>query len=168
MKTNLFVKCYFILLLAVLVIGCSSTKNKTEEYRIITGAISKNTLLTPESPWFERNYKSYVIPDTVITELKSLLKDDISFKVFAGTWCSDSRMVTPKYYKLMDDLGCENYEMIGLDRQKTSPEKIEKDYNITLVPTFIVFRGGKEIGRIIEHPSKSPHEDLIEMLKREN
>ena len=168
MKCDLFMKYCFIFFLAVLLIGCSSSKSTVEEYRIITGSITKSTLLTPEFPWFERNYRNYVIPDSAITELKSLLTDNVSFKVFSGTWCSDSRMWIPQFYKLMDTLRCENYEVIGLDKEKRSPEKIEKDYNLTFVPTFIIFRNGKEIERILENPSKSLHEDLIAILKREN
>ena len=160
-------KNYFIFLFAVLLIGCSSSKTR-EEYRIITGSITKEVLLTPEFPWFERNYRTYIVSDSEIAELKNLVTDNVSFKVFSGTWCSDSRMWIPKYYKLMDTLDCKNYEIFGLDRKRTSPEKTEKNYNITIVPTFIVFRDGKEIGRILENPSKSLQEDFMEILKKEN
>jgi len=168
MGGNLFMKFYFIFLLAVLMVGCSSTKNKGEEYRIITGSITKETLLTAEFPWFERNYRVYIVPENELKELKSLLNETVSFKVFSGTWCSDSRMVLPRFYKLMDTLEFKKYEVFGLDRKKTSPEKIEQNYNINVVPTFIVFRDGKEIGRILEQPFKSLHEDFIEILKRED
>ena len=160
-------KYWFIFLFAVLLIGCSSG-NKVGEYRAVTGTITKEMLLTPEFPWFERNYVTYLIPESVLAELESLVTEDVSFKVFSGTWCSDSRMWVPKFYKLMDTLGCKNYEVIGLDKKKVSPEKKEKDYNVTIVPTFIVFRAGKEIGRILENPYNSLDEDFIEILKREN
>jgi uncharacterized protein (DUF1015 family) len=49
-----------------------------------------------------------------------------------------------------------------VDRTKTV-EKMELE--IEKVPTFIVYRNGEEIGRIIETPIKSMEEDLYEILK---
>jgi len=167
MKCKLFTKYCFIFLLAAVMTGCSAIKGK-EDYRIITGPTAKSTLSTPEFPWFETNYRNYVVPDDAIAELKSLITDDVRFVTFSGTWCSDSRRWVPQFYKLMDVLNCENYEVIGLDRQKASPQKTEKNYSVNFVPTFIILKNGKELERFLENMPRSLHEDFIEVLKKAN
>ncbi len=39
-------------------------------------------------------------------------------------------------------------------------------YQIKAVESIIVYRGGAEIGRIVEAPSKSIEADLLDILKR--
>ncbi|MGB0929441.1 MAG: hypothetical protein ACPGVB_01605 [Chitinophagales bacterium] len=40
--------------------------------------------------WFESNYNTYQVDETVLAPLKDKLKD-LTIKVFIGTWCSDSQ-----------------------------------------------------------------------------
>ena len=41
--------------------------------------------------------------------------------------------------------------MFGVNRAKTSLGNIAKAFNVTLVPTIIVMKDGKEIGRVVEY-----------------
>jgi uncharacterized protein (DUF1015 family) len=81
-----------------------------------------------------------------------------------GTWCSDSEMNVPIFFHVIDRaaLAKENIRIFCVDRTKTVEEM---ELNIEKVPTFIVYRKGEEIGRIIESPTKSMEEDLYEILK---
>ena len=57
--------------------------------------------------------------------------------------------------------------VIGLNRKKQSPNGEEVKYNITHVPTIIVEKYGKEIGRITEEPETGFIEkDLLNILKK--
>lgn len=56
--------------------------------------------------------------------------------------------------------------LVLVDRSKKSGKGIEAPYNIEYVPTFIVLRNQKEIGRIVESVSKSMEADLLEILGR--
>ena len=60
-------------------------------------------------------------------------------------------------------------QIIGVNRQKQAPDGEEVKYNITHVPTIILEKYGKEIGRIIESPKSGYLErDLVEILKKDN
>ena len=54
--------------------------------------------------------------------------------------------------------------MYGVDRAKTTRNGDEKKYGITLVPTIILFKDGKEVGRITETVKKSIEEDLATII----
>ena len=62
-------------------------------------------------------------------------------------------------------MGVTNYEIIGLNRDKQSPQGYEKGMNIDYVPTFIIYQNGKEVNRIIESPVESIEKDLIAILQ---
>ena len=59
--------------------------------------------------------------------------------------------------------------IIAVNRKKEAPGGEEGRYNIQKVPTIIVQKYGKEIGRIIESPKTGYLErDLVEILKKDN
>jgi len=41
--------------------------------------------------------------------------------------------------------------MFGVNREKTSLGNIAKAFNVTLLPTIIVMKDGKEIDRVVEY-----------------
>jgi hypothetical protein len=53
---------------------------------------------------------------------------------------------------------------MGLDREKKSPEFKNEQGDIEYVPTFIFFRNGQELGRIIESPIQSLEKDLRQII----
>lgn len=59
--------------------------------------------------------------------------------------------------------------IIAVNRKKESPSGEEGIYNIQRVPTIIVQKYGKEIGRIVETPKTFYVEkDLLEIIKKDN
>jgi hypothetical protein len=59
--------------------------------------------------------------------------------------------------------------IIAVNRKKESPNGEESKYNVSKVPTIIVQKYGKEIGRIIEMPTSGYIErDLVEILKKDD
>ena len=83
-----------------------------------------------------------------------------------GTWCSDSRENVPAFFKLMDYIKFrkKNIQLIGLDVDKKNPNEDEIKYNIINVPTFIFYRDGKEINRIVELTIESIEKDILKIL----
>ena len=56
--------------------------------------------------------------------------------------------------------------IIAVNRKKEAPNGEEGLYNIQRVPTIIVKKYGKEIGRIIEYPKSGFLErDLLDIIK---
>ena len=83
-----------------------------------------------------------------------------------GTWCEDSQRETPNFFKLLEAINFSknNHSLYGVSREKTTPQQFEKDLNITNVPTFIFYKNGKEINRIVEYPIESLEKDMLNIL----
>ena len=77
----------------------------------------------------------------------------VHFVVFGGTWCHDTQNLLPVFYRLLDKSNVPDAEvtLIGVDREKTALNGLHSAFKITNVPTFIVMKDGKEIGRVVEY-----------------
>ena len=109
-----------------------------------------------------KEYKPY---DKVIEYLQKYIRE-YSFVVFMGTWCDDSHTLIPKLERVLIQA---NYPlakvtMYGTDRAKMTKNGEQKAYNITLVPTIIVMKNGKEVGRITENVKKTIEDDLAALI----
>ncbi len=114
--------------------------------------------------WFNDKYKSYEPDSEILKELKVAL-EDISIEGFMGTWCTDSKREVPKFYKIMDAIEFTDFKMIVVDYSKKA-NGLEEGKNINFVPTFILYKNGKEIGRFIERTTKGSLEnDLLQIAK---
>lgn len=69
-----------------------------------------------------------------------------------ATWCPDSKRELPRYFTVMDAAGVSDstLTMVGVDRTKKDSEGLTEKWGITRVPTFVFFRGGQELGRVVE------------------
>jgi len=115
--------------------------------------------------WFEAEKDSYVVLKEYFEDYQTDF-ENITIKVVLGTWCSDSRREVPRFIKILEYIKfpIENLKMICVDRNKKDLSNEVESLDIKLVPTFIIRKGEKEIGRIIETPVKSLEEDLLIIL----
>ena len=90
-------------------------------------------------------------------------KADFKIVVFGGTWCEDTQNLLPKFYKLVDQSGYpeSSITLVAVDRAKTTLDNLHVTYNITNVPTFIVLKAGKEVGRVVEYGKEG---DMVKEL----
>ena len=94
--------------------------------------------------------------------------------VFLGTWCGDSRLQITRLFMAIELAGGAgalpfSLRFIGVDRAKhaldeTTNIDLTQGRDVRFVPTVIVSRGGTEVGRIVEHPTRSIEEDLHDLL----
>lgn len=120
--------------------------------KTLKGIISREVLLKDTSfKWYAENLKSYS-PNAAALEGLKKNKDSVQLLTFIGTWCEDSQFIIPKLYSLTDAAGFsqERITLIGVDRNKKTLSHLAEALNITNVPTIIVLKNGKEIGRVIE------------------
>jgi hypothetical protein len=139
----------------------------TIESEILYGYCDREGLTSGQfSSWFEPEYQSYSVNDTVILGINLDLLFNCNITVVLGTWCSDSQREVPRLYKILDYVHFpENkLKMICIDRQKNANGTEVQDLNIELVPTIIFFNGNEEIGRIVESPEESLEADLARIL----
>lgn len=123
----------------------------------------------PFSEWYNENFDSYFVNDSLSNLIKKNI-NSIKIKTFMGTWCEDSQRETPNFIKILKHSGFNfnNHELITVNREKKTPQGLEKNLNITNVPTFIFYKDGKEINRIVEYPIESLEEDIIKILRNQD
>ena len=132
----------------------------------LLGPITREEILENFPDWNDV-VVSYSPKPEVIEKLKSI-DYEVKIEVFLGTWCPDSVRNVSAYFKIMDivDNPLIQTSYIGIPRDKESRKQYIKGKNILKVPTFIVFIKSQEKGRIIENPTKTVEEDLLEIINK--
>lgn len=128
-------------------------------------------LKAPYSDWYVKEHDEYALDQKAISELKKEKINSYNILVFMGTWCEDSHRDFPRLMKILEEVKYPDTKLsiIAVNRKKESPTGDEGRYNIQKVPTIIVEKYGKEIGRIIEMPTTGYIErDLVEILKKDD
>ena len=136
--------------------------SENEGEKILLGNANRSGLeKAPFGEWFADGLKSFEPDMVVVNKLKPLLKD-IEIKAFMGTWCSDSQREIPQLYKILDvaDYNYDKFKLITVDHDKTTPQSLEEGLDIDYVPTIILYRNGKEIGRFVEYAKETLEKDL--------
>jgi tetratricopeptide (TPR) repeat protein len=119
--------------------------------------------------WFITNYKDYQPNTALINKLVLELKT-YNITLFMGTWCGDSKKEVPRLYKVLEscDFPMEQLTVVAVSSEshmyKQSPQHEEAGLNIHRVPTVILYKEGKEVNRIVEHPIKSFEEDIQNII----
>lgn len=138
---------------------------------ILAGHGSHSVLQEPNyKAWYDQSYNAYTTDTATVLQLKPLL-NTIRMEVFLGSWCGDSKREVPHMLKVLQQLGMDTAKVSlifvdnSIQNYKQSPQHEETDKNIHHVPTFIVYDGNKETGRIIESPKMSLEKDLLAILK---
>ncbi len=87
-------------------------------------------------------------------------------EIYLGTWCGDSRREVPRFWRALDVAGEVPFDVryVALDRNFSAGPVSLEGKNIEAVPTFVVYREGEEVGRVIERSVTSPEADVLSLL----
>ena len=121
--------------------------------KIFKGIISRDVLQSDTSfHWYAENMKGYAPNSVALTALKQY-GDSIQFVAFMGTWCEDSHFIIPKFFTLLDaaNFSKERVTVIGVDRNKKTLSHLAEALDIKNVPTLMIMKDGKELGRVVEY-----------------
>jgi thiol-disulfide isomerase/thioredoxin len=168
MKT-VFLICYFF------ICSFASAQATYEIFKDSTGAIvykglipvtdlEKETAFT----WIRQDLSGYK-PDSSCVAMLNKAKDSIYLLVFAGTWCSDTQIILPQLLHLIKKAGfpLSQLNIFGADRKKKTSGTIAESLGIRFVPTIIVFKKGKECGRVVEYGKYGQFDkELAEILSQ--
>lgn len=155
MKTN-FLFTAVLVLLSVTAISQTQYEVNPDpnhpEQKILKGIINKNLVKNDTAyKWYASNQKGYNADTTIVGTLQR--NNAVKYIVFGGTWCGDTQQILPKFFMLQEKAGIndDRITLFGTDRQKQTIGNIGSALNITNVPTIIVMKNGKEIGRVVEY-----------------
>ncbi len=124
-----------------------------KDTKILNGLISRSDIENDTSfSWFKKNY-GLGRPDASAVAAFKKHADDFKLLIFCGTWCSDTHNLLPELYRLTDAAGYadSNITLIGVDTSKIALDNMSAAFHIVDVPTFIVMKDGKEVGRVVEY-----------------
>ena len=131
--------------------------------RVLIGAVSRSAF--SDSSWYTSNRALYHPTQELIKQIDSSNAVDSVLVVF-GSWCSDSHMWVPMFLSILDSTslaGKEKY--IAVPRSKGWRDQLTPGLDIEKVPTFIFYRDGKELGRIVEEPEGDLGDNVLRILK---
>jgi hypothetical protein len=134
-------------------------------HRGATGEMSEQQLWETVPVW--RSMMEGYQPDAEAVSALKAGSADTEITVALGTWCGDSRNYVPKLMKALKAAGNDRLKVkiIGIDSQFHTPVATIQKRRLVNVPTVIVERSGREIGRIVETPAASTmEEDLAAIL----
>lgn len=141
--------------------------------KILISKVNKKGLIqAPFSDWFNKNYDNYLENEKVVNAIQENI-NDYEIKAFFGSWCGDSKRQLPRFYKILEtaEFPKDQLEVIALDRKsdayKQSPNGEEQGLNIHRVPTFIFYKDGKEVNRIVERPKETIERDILTIINNQ-
>lgn len=137
-----------------------------DQQNLLIGKFTKEDLQkAPYQSWFKSEYDQFK-PSAEAMEIIKTNIADYEIMVFMGTWCDDSKRDVPKLIKILDETGFDlaKLTMVGVDRNKTTPEKLEEGWDLDRVPSIIFSKNGKEINRFVEYPRETIEADIAKIV----
>lgn len=170
MKTSVYYMILFLFPIQVTLAQNLNTVVKDPDLKkdVMVGKCNRDGLKQGEyGLYFKSQYEVYEPSKRYIEKMKTKI-NLVDITVVFGTWCSDSKIQVPRFFKVLDMAGYNEKRMtvIGVSRKKIAFVTNIEHLNIKLIPTFIISQNGKELGRIIETPKKSIEKDLAKIIKK--
>lgn len=141
--------------------------------KIFKGIISRDILEKDTSfykTWYYSNFNAYSPNAEAVAGLKRN-GDSLQIIAFMGTWCEDSHFIIPRLFHLADAAGLskDKISLIGTDRDKKTLGYLSEAMGVTNVPTIIIMKKGKELGRVVEYGKSGMFDkDLAEVINLVN
>ncbi|HMM11893.1 MAG TPA: thioredoxin family protein [Bacteroidales bacterium] len=135
---------------------------------VLIDLINRDAFILPVfGEYYQQDYAIYR-PDEAIVEQIAKFSGDISITIVLASWCGDSREQLPRFMKILDQVGFDfsRLKMIAVDSYKLGRQQDVSSLQIERVPTFVFFRDGQEIGRIIETPRDTLEADMLEIISK--
>lgn len=148
------------------------TVESANDGQMLLGTQTRDQFLKePFSEWYIKEHDEYAMDTEAVAQLKKEKLNAHQIVVFLGTWCEDSHREFPRLMKILESTNypMEKLSIIAVNRKMEAPSGEEGLYNIRKVPTIIVKKYGRELGRIVENPKSGYLErDLLEIIKKDD
>lgn len=140
-----------------------SSASETQPRRVLVGLVNKQQIFDADARWQPAYERAVIDPESV--RALSAAPAGARVDVFLGTWCGDSVREVGRLLRYIDAMGAVPFELrlIAVDRSKSAPG-FSEGMGLRYVPTFVVYREGREVGRIIESPPTEIGHDLAALL----
>ena len=128
---------------------------ENKEVNVYRGTINKYLVQNDSlfNKWYAPNHNIYAPDTTLLVTFAKSKTLKLQFVVFGGTWCEDTQFILPRFFRLQEMTGVpdDNITFFGVNRNKKALGHIAEAFGIINVPTIIVMKDGKELGRVVEY-----------------
>lgn len=133
----------------------------------MTGVVTRDEIEAAEPAWRQELAAASVDEDAA--RALNDVPAGAEVVVFLGTWCGDSRRVVSRLWVALERAPNAPFtvRMIAVDRSKRDPGGLSDGQDLRYVPTIIVRRAGREVGRIVESAPHGVEVDLLSLLRGE-
>jgi hypothetical protein len=146
----------------------AQSNSAADDGKVLKGKIEMKTLISDSAyAWFYTGVNKYQPNDNMVNYLKAN-RDKFNVVALIGTWNEQSRQLLPKLYKVMIMAGAPEQQVLIFGADEKLDTGAPQDYKLKRLPTFIVMREGKELGRITGEVSESVESDLARILLKAN
>jgi len=135
----------------------------------LVGPVTRAEVEAHQPEWVAAEVEAQ--PDAEAGAALAAVEPGAALTVYLGTWCSDSRRELSRLWRALDDAGVFSeddlpftVEYLALDRDKREPSGRAAAAGVEYVPTFVVSRGGEEVGRVVEVADQGIEQDLLALL----
>ena len=135
------------------------------ERPVLLGNVQREQVEKAVPDWVEAEVAS--APDAEAVKRLAAVPPGATVTVYLGSWCGDSRREVSRFWRALDQLGGEvpfAVSYVGVDHAKKEPAALVSGSDLRYVPTFIVRRDGREVGRIVESAPHGIERDLLSLL----
>lgn len=155
----------YFFLVTIIFVGVMVPEVVQAQEAELTGPVTEQQVLEND-----RIYEIYIKrynPESVAVDYLMNINAPVKLMVFLGSWCRESKKYIPRLMKTLREANSEkiHVEYVAVDAQKKFPESFLNIHQIKYIPTVVVLKDDKEIGRIVEEPQKPIELELIEILK---
>jgi thiol-disulfide isomerase/thioredoxin len=143
----------------------TATPAASEETPVLVGTVTREQVEAAVPEWVQAQVEAQ--PGGEAARALTGVAPGAEVTVFLGTWCGDSRRELSRLWRALDEAGGTvpfQIRYIGVDREKKQPADLVAENDIRYVPTLIVRREGREVGRIIETSPNGVEQDLLALL----
>ena len=136
--------------------------------KVLKGKIEMKTLMNDSScAWFYSGVNSYHPNDNMLNYIKDN-RGKFNVVAFVGTWDDQSRTMLPELYKILILGGSPDEQITTYGADEKMETGAPTDYKIKKLPTFIMLKDGKEIGRISGDLDDTLEGDMAKILLKAN
>lgn len=131
---------------------------------VAPGETTRAAVLAHHADW--QDALSAASADAQAAEALAQVEPGATVVVYLGAWCSDSRREVTRFWKALDAAGQVAFEVryIALDRDFVAGDVPLSDADLRAVPTFVVLRDGREVGRVVETAVEGIEHDVLDLL----
>jgi thiol-disulfide isomerase/thioredoxin len=135
------------------------------EKPVLLGSITREQVEAAVPDWVQAEVEA--APEKAAIAGLTSVAPGAEVTVYMGSWCPDSRREVSRLWRAIDDAGgslpCK-ISYIGVDHDKKEPAALIAGSGLLYVPTLIVKRDGREVGRIVETSPHGVEQDLLALL----